>query len=112
MGDRALVQMVTTDKQVSPVLYLHWDGDNVEALIRDTADLMKGRNGDLSYSFARLVGMAHEHRTGNLSVGVWNYARKLTAKDSHGDAGCFIVNVDTWDVDAVGGYGKPFNARS
>lgn len=45
-----------------------------------------------------------------MSLGVSNQATVLTVEDSHGDAGCYVVNCKTWEVEAFGGYGEPFNA--
>ena len=111
MGDRVLVQVESDEGGVSPVLYLHWGGSIVTDLIRETAELMKGRDNAVSYAFARLVGGAHVRVPGNLSVGVWNHADRLVEKDTHGDAGCYVVNCVTWEVEAFGGYGQSFNAR-
>jgi hypothetical protein len=43
-------------------------------------------------------------------MGVWNQTMKLTKDDSPGDAGCYVVNCSTWQVQAFGGYGEPFCA--
>jgi hypothetical protein len=110
MGDRVLIQVTSNKNEVSPALYLHWHGDSAPDLIRDLAVRMKNRDGDTSYAFARLVGLAHERIPGNLSMGVWNMSMKLTDTHSHGDAGCYIVNCSTWQVQAFGGYGKSFCA--
>lgn len=111
MGDRALVQFRDSDGKVSPVCYLHWGGFNVPEYIRECAELMRGRDDDVQYAFARFVGICHSHIPGNLSLGVWNKTAPLTKGDSHGDAGCYIVDCATWDVEAFGGYGESFNAR-
>ena len=104
MGDRALVQFTDGD-EVSPVIYLHWSGSEVAGYLKELAELMRGREGDVNYAAARFVGICHNHIEGNLSLGMWNQVEKLTADDSHGDAGCFVVNVDTWNIEAMGGYG-------
>jgi hypothetical protein len=105
MGDRALIQFTSKD-EVSPVLYLHWSGANVPTIIRKAHELMAGRRGDVSYSFARMVSVACAENPGNLSVGVWNCAKTLTAEDTHGDAGCIVVDVTggVWNVRCFGGY--------
>ena len=54
MGDRALIQL-TNGTEVSPVLYLHWAGEQVADILRRTQKRMAGRGPDLSYTFARLV---------------------------------------------------------
>lgn len=71
---------------------------------------MKSRGDDASYAFARFVGICHARIEGNTSLGAWNQDTPLTKSDSHGDAGCYLVDCKTWDVEAFGGYGEPFNA--
>lgn len=109
MGDRALIQLVDSSGTVSPVLYLHWRGGSVADILARTEKRMRGRADDVSYAFARLVqeATAGDGATENLSIGVWNQAAKLTAGDSHGDAGVFVVNVsrERWTVAQGGGYG-------
>jgi hypothetical protein len=111
MGDRVLIQFINGAGEFSPVAYLHWHGASAPALIRACSDLMRGRDGDTSYAFARFLGVCHEAINGNLSLGAWNAAAVLEPDDSHGDAGCYVVDVVTWHVRAFGGYGEPFNAR-
>jgi hypothetical protein len=113
MGDRVLIQFINGHdaREFSPVAYLHWHGDSAPALIRACADLMRGRDGDTGYAFARFIGICHNAIGGNLSLGAWNTKGVLQPDDSHGDAGCYVVNVHTWQVQAFGGYGEPFNAR-
>lgn len=113
MGDRVLIQFVNgrDAREFSPVAYLHWHGEGAPDLIKACAALMAGRDGDTGYTFARFIGICHETIGGNLSLGAWNAAGVLQPDDSHGDAGCYVVNVHTWQVQAFGGYGKPFNAR-
>jgi hypothetical protein len=112
MGDRALVQFVSGDKkEVSPVVYIHWAGSKVKEYLKELAVLMADRPNDASYACARFIGIVHSHdSTSNLSLGVWNKADILTKADSHGDAGCFVVDCSTWKVKCTGGYGKSFNA--
>lgn len=132
MGDRALI--VFTDKkgkEVSPTVYLHWGGDSVPQLIQKTADFMTGRFNDVSYGCARFIGLAHvEMDVTNLSLGVWSTdedlqkaikeymqhdqylnpdetkasAMKVLAEASHGDAGLFLVNTETYSWECFGGY--------
>lgn len=116
MGDRALVQFVSKDKngkpvEFSPAVYLHWHGGRVPEFIRECAALMQGREGDVEYSAARFVGICHGAIAGNLSLGIQRAQRVLTKSDSQGDAGCFIVDCGSWQVEAFGGYGEPFDAR-
>jgi hypothetical protein len=114
MGDRALIQLTNASKEFSPVLYLHWDGSRVGEIIYNTQERMRGRTGDLEYSFARLVQQAMGDCDGNTSVGVWNADKLLTAKDGHGDAGCFVVDIqgEDWVVHAGGGYGIEDNTHN
>ncbi len=112
MGDRALIlksnQFGTIE--YSPVLYLHWQGESVPGLLDELREVMRGREGDLSYSFARLVAVACKYMDGNLSIGVHDrpddfeesteYLRGL----SHGDAGVVICNCSDYSWYAEGGY--------
>lgn len=112
MGDRALVQFEDSTGRTSPVIYLHWSGEEASAWLRELAILMTGRPNDASYAAARFAGICHRHINGNMSLGMWNQEKRLTAEDSHGDAGCFVVNCHTWQVEAMGGYGESFNAAA
>ncbi len=113
MGDRAVIQFKSKgvsegeEKVLSPCCYLHNSGYRVGELLELTAARMAERGPDVAYAFARLVGLAHESIPGNLSLGVWNQADELTEKDSHGDAGCFVVELDSLGmlVECSGGYG-------
>lgn len=114
MGDRALIQLRGTGGTLSPRLYLHWLGDEVGEILYDTQEQMVGRPDDVDYAFARLVQQAcRRDGDGNLSIGVSNQVEALTAEDSHGDAGCFLVDVQerNWVVHAGGGYGLEKNAH-
>ena len=101
MGERALVLFRGGDRY-SPSTYLHWHGHLVGELLADAAPSM--RHGDESYCCARFVGHCHEQIEGGLSLGVFN-----TPEDgrpsSHGNAGVFIVDVNTGEVETYGGYG-------
>lgn len=99
MGDRALVQMVI-GKEFSPVVYLHWHGSDVPKFLSEAEERMKGRSGDLPYAFARFVGVCNGSIDGNLSLGVWNAKSVLKKADTHGDNGCFIVDIsgEKWMV--------------
>ena len=89
-----------------PVIYMHWHGDIALDLLKATRELMDGRETDLSYVSARFIGVCHENIDGNLSLGMWNSAEELKKEDSHGDAGCVIVDVSKseWNIKCVGGY--------
>lgn len=106
MGDRAIIQMKNGD-EFSPVLYLHWSGSDVKRIICDTKDRMKDRHDDMSYAFARLVQIAIGASTGAIGYGVWNQVTSITKEDSHGDAGCFLIDVSNpeWPIETFGGYG-------
>ncbi|GAA0696171.1 hypothetical protein ISN75_06710 [Dyella marensis] len=107
MGDRALIQLKTKDGSFSPVLYTHWSGSDVANILGRAQMVMRGRPGDLYYAFARLVVAAIDGNGGNTGFGVSNAENILTSRDSHGDAGCFVVDVTTeqWTVQQGGGYG-------
>ncbi len=113
MGDRALIQFKSTGNfqgsgpTLSPAAYLHWSGSDVARLLQLTAERMAERGADVNYAFARFVGICHEGIDGCLSLGVWNQTSELTADDSHGDAGCFVVTLDDAGmlVECLGGYG-------
>lgn len=118
MGDRVLIQLECGDER-SPILYLHWGGGSAAETIHRAEKRMKGRERDVSYAFARLVAAACDQNPGNLSVGVWNAptfsaehrndmpsGRPLNEHDSHGDAGCIVVDITgpTWIANCSGGY--------
>lgn len=109
MGDRALVTF-KSGKSFSPVVYLHWNGSECADWIKAAAS--RYRKGDESYSAARFAGYCHEQIKGNLSLGLLDSPDEESQADwnkySHGDAGVFIVDVDTGVVEAHGGYGKSF----
>jgi hypothetical protein len=112
MGDRAVI-IVTNNNGDAPVaMYLHNGGCGVGALLAEAAPKM--RAGDADYARARLCGVAHERSGGILGLGLFAGPKDLepaTLKNfSHGDAGVFVVNVDTGDVETFGGYGWGGNA--
>lgn len=112
MGDKALIQLRADSNECSPVLYLHWGGSAVADIIARTEARMANRPGDVSYIFARLVqeAIATDPHGVDTGFGVWNQTSTLTAADSHGDAGCFLVDVSRpkYVISAFGGYGlKP-----
>lgn len=114
MGDRAIVVFKDGDK-CSPAAYLHWGGGSIPGFLHKTWKLMEGRRKDMSYSFARFVGVCHENDPdSNTSLGAWSLPADFLFKTadelrdySHGDAGLFIVDVNTpgWDTKVYGGYG-------
>lgn len=106
MGDRVLLQVVKkSPEEFSPVIYCHWLGGcgAIDAVTRLKAR-MEGRSGDVPYATARLVQEVINNDNGNLSFGVWNAEKVLTAEDSHGDAGVILVNADTFEMTFLGGY--------
>lgn len=107
MGNRARIQLTNNDGEVSPVLYLHWGGSDVADILTQTQSQMRTRANDIEYAFARLVQQAIGNDDGNTGFGVSNQIEKLTASDSHGDAGCFVVDISdaAWKVAQGGGYG-------
>lgn len=96
MGNRASI-VFTDGEEYSPVVYLHWNGFEVPDWLSQTRDLMNSRPGDLDYTAARFVGVCHGHIDGPLSLGLSNYAGDI-AKHDPGDAGTFVVDVRTWQV--------------
>lgn len=107
MGDRCVLQVIDSrdPTRFSPAVYVHWVGDAVPQIMERTIARMAGRQ-DIDYVAARLVQecalVAGEH--GNLGLGMWNVDHVLTADDSHGDAGCALLDVAWWRVQYVGGY--------
>ena len=101
MGERALV-VFKDHHGHSPTVYLHWSGHDVGRFLAEATPGM--RPADASYSCARFVGYCHEQIPGRLSLGVTN-----TPEDgrpsSPGDAGVFIVDTETGEVETYGGYG-------
>lgn len=135
MGDRALV-VFTDGKDVSPVVYLHWNGTEVPEWLNELKSLMVGRAtnaactlkvggraSDLNYTTARFIGICHSHISGNLSLGTWSTPEPLRqavlcnktgvlTDESHGDAGFIVVNVnDGLSYKAYGGYLEDEKAR-
>lgn len=108
MGDRVLVTFTDDGKSHSPAIYMHWNGEDAAKMIRDAAPLF--RRGDEAYSAARFCGFCHTQIEGSLGLGLLSGPKPETDWEeySHGDAGVYIVNVSTGEVDAKGGYGKPF----
>jgi hypothetical protein len=113
MGDRALVIVHNKGKtEYSPVLYLHWHAPQVQNYVNRLKEVMQGRTDDVSYAFARLVGIAHNDVDGNLSLGVWDKGsdfkddEKYLKELSHGDGGVYLVDASDFSIRAgFGGYG-------
>ncbi len=105
MGDRVLV--VFKDRYgTSPALYGHWSGDSIVDVLSEAAPTM--RAGDKGYALARACAALCSHVPGALSVGIHAGPKDLlpsTLKEfSHGDAGVLVVDVDTGEMTAFGGY--------
>ena len=114
MGDRVLFQVVSNAQGiVGPVVYGHWSGAEAPAIVRRLADRMAARPGDVDYTTARLVqGVLEGLPDGPLGVGVWNaptlgggQSERLTAEDTHGDAGVVLIDCsDGFRCECLGGY--------
>lgn len=115
MGDRALIHF-HDGKRVGPVVYLHYcrGPGGVRELLDATERRMGDRSGDVDYTTARCIGLAHETRDDWSGVGVFNapagsYEESLASirkeEYSHGDAGVFLVDCRDWSVETFGGYG-------
>jgi len=104
MGDRVLIQVVSKD-DISPIAYGHWCGSRTPEILSKLQARMKERPGDVSYTFARLIQEMTTDDDGALSFGCWNAEKRLTEKDSHGDAGCVLIDVSKgFHVSYMGGY--------
>lgn len=113
MGNRALV-ILKDDNRYSPVMYLHWHACQVQNYINRLKEVMHGREGDLSYAFARLLGIVHNDIEGNLSLGCWSLPAGFSEHDeaflkhmSHGDAGIFVVSLEDYSIGNYAASYKP-----
>ena len=104
MGDRVLFQIVRGHAEFGPVVYCHWAGYRAPEIVRKLASRMKSRTGDMDYATARLVQECTANGDGPLSFGVSNAAARLTAEDSHGDAGVVLIDCDGFTCECLGGY--------
>ena len=111
MGDRALV-ILKSGKEHSPVMYLHWHAPQVQNYVNRLKEVMASRGADVSYAFARLLGIAHNDIDGNLSLGCWSLPADFDETDeaklremSHGDGGIYVVNLDDYTIATYAGYG-------
>lgn len=109
MGDRVLFQF-RNDAEVSPVVYGHWAGHEAPQIIADLRKQMADRPDDISYITARLMGrMCAVDPNGSTGVGCWSATEPVTAKDSQGDAGVFLITLGKrWKVEHMGGYDAEF----
>lgn len=113
MGDRILLQVVEKDEkgrvtEFSPVAYGHWAGSYAPDFLARLQTRMVGREGDVSYTFARLIQEMTDGNDDNLSFGCWNADKVLVADDSHGEAGVVIIDAtkDGLRFNCKGGYLK------
>ena len=104
MGDRVLFQMVRGAAEFGPVVYCHWSGYRAPESARKLSARMASRPGDLDYATARLVQECTANGDGALGFGVSNAAARLTAEDSHGDAGVVLIDCDSFKCECLGGY--------
>lgn len=107
MGDRAVFVCHRSRSKFSPAVYVHWQGHAAKSLLESAAPRM--RTGDTSYSAARLCGVIHEQSDGNCGLGLLgpptDWTRATSRAFSHGDAGVFLIDVDTGLVECFNGYG-------
>lgn len=109
MGDRVLVAFTDDDgTSYSPAVYMHWGGSDAADMIKAAVPHM--RRGDALYAAARFCGECHKQLPGVTGLGLMAGPDAGADWDeySHGDAGVYLVDVNTGKVDARGGYGEPF----
>lgn len=111
MGNRVLIQFIGTgsngDREFSPVIYGHWAGSKAAGSLVVLRKRMSDRPGDISYVAARCVGLLIGDDDGSTGYGLWNATKILTAADSHGDAGIFLVDIGVgpvWRVAVIDGH--------
>lgn len=114
MGDRALV-ILKVKTEYSPVMYLHWHAPQVQNYVSRLKEVMTGREGDVDYAFARLLGIVHNDIDGNLSLGCWNLPKDFSEANkqflirmSHGDGGIYVVNLEDYSIATYAGYGLEY----
>lgn len=105
MGDRAVV-VFHSSGYYSPGVYMHWAGSEVPRLLVAAKPVL--RAGDPSYAAARFCGVVHmdspDSRTGLGLLDAPKLEQLQSGQYSHGDAGVFVVDVDTGDVQQFNGY--------
>jgi hypothetical protein len=111
MGNRVLIQFVS-GPEVSPAIYGHWSGRRAAEVITRLRKQMADRPNDITYVSARCVARLIGADDGSTGYGLWNAPKKLTAKESHGDAGMFLVDISepTWYVTVIDG--RPYETGS
>ena len=109
MGDRAVITF-KSGNSYSPGVYLHHNGGKVADWLKEAAPLL--RRGDDSYAAARFVGFCHSKIRGVTGLGLIDGPTPEEIKNlklySPGDAGAFVVDIDSGEVRTGGGYGEPF----
>jgi hypothetical protein len=95
-------------QEFGPVVYGHWCGSDAPAIVRRLAQRMKDRGSDTQYASARLVQETIAAGSDDsLGVGMWNAEATLTLEDSHGDAGCILIDcAKRFHCHCIGGYLK------
>ena len=100
MGDRARVVFKDQQDNISPAIYLHWQGSSVMELLNKTKIQMDGRS-DCDYVSARFVQVcANNLDSDNLSIGIENVGRlnRFELDFADDDNGVFIVSLPSWTV--------------
>jgi len=112
MGNRAIIILKDSNNDFSPMIYLHWGGDNVIKYKELLEKKMSERPDDLDYATARMLGIICDDVSGNISVGCSNLdessqymlarflqdkternQQKLMERLSHGDTGIHIIDI-------------------
>lgn len=108
MGDRVLMQVFSSKSgEFGPVVYGHWSGETAPEVVDRLRARMKNRLDDVQYSSARLVQEIIGDDRHDTGFGIWNTSAKLTAADSHGDAGCVLIDcANDHKAQYFGGYLK------
>ena len=111
MGDRVKV-ICKSVYRVSPAIYAHGLGSEAQSVI--TEAWVDMRHGDASYAAAALCAhfvrrARYDFAPNEISVGLYPGPADLDPKTlsgdfSPGDAGVFVVDVDTGLVEVFGGY--------
>lgn len=106
MGDRVIMQVVDNEDNFGPILYGHWIGGDAKEILKAIKCRMASRVGDLEYTTARLVQemIRFSGENDNTGIGIWNADRIQNVVDSHGDAGVILLNCNTFQAQAGGGY--------
>ena len=105
MGDRC--NIICKFKEGRVWFYGHWSGESALDIANRLKERMAASGDDIQYAAARLVQEMVGMDNGNTGFGVWNADAKLTAGDSHGDAGVILIHSDKgYEVEILCGYHK------